>query len=85
MNKDLTDQLEGLLEKYTELLVGDGSEENQQKVRAWIFYNHISKTMPSLAKHWNEMYPDAKEEIKQVILEVKILNEKTRKHPPKNN
>jgi hypothetical protein len=53
MNKTFTDQIDGLLEKYTELLVGEGSAENKEKVKAWILYSHIAKSMPPLAKHWN--------------------------------
>jgi len=34
--------------------------------------------MPPLAKHWNAEYPDAKEQIKNVIAEVKELNEQNR-------
>ncbi|RSD28345.1 YusU family protein [Mesobacillus subterraneus] len=78
MNKNFSEQIDGLLEKYTELLVGDGSAENKEKVKTWILYSHIAKSMPPLAKHWNAEYPDAKEQIKNVIAEVKELNEKNR-------
>ena len=75
MNKTLNEQINGLLEKYTELLIGEASEENKEKVQAWIIYNHIAKSMPALAKHWNNSYPDAKEGILDVIKEIKELNE----------
>jgi hypothetical protein len=78
MDKNLTEQLNGLLEKYAELLVGEGSPENVEKVKIWIMYSHIAKSMPPLAKHWNAEYPDAKEQIKNVIAEVKEMNEKNR-------
>lgn len=78
MDNNFTEQIEGLLEKYTELLVGDPSAENVEKVKTWILYNHIAKSMPPLAKHWNEEYPDAKEQIKNVIADVKALNEQNR-------
>jgi hypothetical protein len=78
MNKNFTEQIDGLLEKYTELLVGEASAANIEKVRTWILYSHIAKSMPPLAKHWNAEYPDAKEQIKNVISEVKELNEKNR-------
>jgi hypothetical protein len=78
MDKKITEQIDDLLEKYTELLVGEGSAENVEKVKTWILYSHIAKSMPPLAKHWNEEYPDARGQIKNVIAEVKELNEKNR-------
>ncbi|MFD1737715.1 YusU family protein [Bacillus salitolerans] len=71
----LNEQFEGLIEKYTELLLGDTSEELKEKVQMWALYTHIAKSMPPLAKHWNETYPDGKESMKQVINEIKELNE----------
>ncbi|MEW8971377.1 MULTISPECIES: YusU family protein [Mesobacillus] len=79
MDKTLTEQMDGLLEKYTELLVGEGSVENIEKVKTWILYSHIAKSMPPLAKHWNAEYPDAREQIKNVITQVKEMNEQQRK------
>lgn len=78
MNQTFIDQIDGLLEKYTELLVGEASSENKEKVKAWILYSHIAKSMPPLAKHWNAEYPEAKEQMKNVIAEVKELNESKR-------
>lgn len=83
MDQALAEQLEALLEKYSELLVGDTREEVKEKVKAWAFYTHIAKSMPSLAKHWNELYPDAKNEMKQIIAEIKLLNEEKRKSSEK--
>jgi hypothetical protein len=79
MDKTLTEQMDGLLEKYTELLVGEGTTENIEKVKTWILYSHIAKSMPPLAKHWNAEYPDAREQIKNVITQVKEMNEQQRK------
>jgi hypothetical protein len=79
MNQTLQEQLDGLLEKYAELLIGDTSSDNKEKVKAWIIYSHIAKSMPPLAQHWNQSYPDAKEDIMQVIKEIKELNEQQRK------
>lgn len=72
------DQIDGLLEKYTELLLGKTNEELKEKVKAWIIYTHISKSMPPLIQHYNAQYPDAKENIKQIISEIKALNEANR-------
>ncbi|MGO4888885.1 YusU family protein [Anaerobacillus sp. MEB173] len=74
MKKKFDEQLDGLLEKYTELLLGESSPELQEKVKAWALYTHISKSMPPLAKHWNEQYPDAKETMKNVVKEIQELN-----------
>lgn len=78
MDNNLSEQINGLLEKYTELLVGEASADNLEKVKTWILYSHIAKSMPPLAKHWNAEYPDAKDQIKNVITEVKEMNERNR-------
>ncbi len=78
MDRNYTEQVDGLLEKYTELLVGEATEENIEKVKTWILYSHIAKSMPPLAKHWNAEYPDAREQIKNVITEIKEMNERNR-------
>ncbi|WP_210365249.1 DUF2573 family protein [Bacillus sp. REN3] len=79
MDNRLKEQIDGLLEKYTELLVGEGSAEKTEKVKMWIVYNHIAKSMPPLAKHWNQKYPDGKEQIIKTIAEIKEMNEQQRK------
>jgi hypothetical protein len=79
LKKVFADQFEALLEKYSELLVGESNEETKEKVKAWALYTHIAKSMPALAKHWNGLYPEAKEEMKQIIHEIKQLNEQHRK------
>lgn len=80
MEQKLKEQLDGLLEKYTELLIGETSPELKEKVKAWVLYTYISKSMPPLVKHWNEKYPDGKEAIKKVIHEIKELNDKHREN-----
>lgn len=71
----LREQLDGLVEKYTELLLGETDEELKEQVKMWIIYSHIAKSMPPLAKHWNGAYPDAKQGIKEVIRQIKERNE----------
>jgi predicted component of type VI protein secretion system len=34
--------------------------------------------MPALSKHWNELYPEAKQEMKEMIDDIKLLNEQLR-------
>jgi ferric iron reductase protein FhuF len=78
MNKAFVQQFETLMTKYSELLVGESDEETKEKVTMWALYSHVAKSMPALAKHWNELYPDAKEEMKKVMVEIKEMNEKHR-------
>ncbi len=78
MNQKLSEQLDGLLEKYSELMVGKNTPEIKEKVKMWALYSHIAKSMPPLAKHWNEAYPDAKESMKELVTEIKKLNEEHR-------
>ena len=79
MDKIFAEQFEALLEKYSDLLVGESSEQTKEKVKTWALYTHIAKSMPALAKHWNELYPEAKEEMIGMINEIKLLNEQYRK------
>ncbi|MBT2729114.1 YusU family protein [Bacillus sp. ISL-75] len=78
MEKAFVKQFEALLEKYSELLVGESTDETREKVKVWALYSHIAKSMPALAKHWNGLYPDAKEEMMQIINEIKVMNEQHR-------
>ncbi|MBD3860978.1 YusU family protein [Bacillus sp. 28A-2] len=75
MGNELDKKLEGLLEKYTELMLGESTDALKQDVKQWIIYSHIAKSMPPLAKHFNETYPEAKEEIKETIQRIKQMNE----------
>jgi hypothetical protein len=78
MEKVFAQQFEALLEKYSELLVGESSEETKEKVKTWALYTHIARSMPALSKHWNELYPEAKQEMKEMIDDIKLLNEQLR-------
>ncbi len=84
MDQKFKDQFDGLIEKYTELLVGDSSDDLKEKVKMWALYTHISKSMPPLTKHWNSTYPDAKDNLKVIINEIKVLNEKHRESKNKD-
>lgn len=83
MDKIFEEQLDGLLEKYTELLLGESSPELKEKVKAWALYTHISKSMPPLAKHWNEQYPDAKANMKALVTDIQELNKAHREKSQK--
>ncbi|MGM9927857.1 MAG: DUF2573 family protein [Bacillus sp. (in: firmicutes)] len=77
------DQFQALLDKYTELLVGETNDELREKVCTWALYSHIAKSMPNLANHWNKEFPDAKIELKELMLEIKQLNEQHRQQNQK--
>ncbi|KSU58690.1 hypothetical protein AS034_19490 [[Bacillus] enclensis] len=68
-------QFDALLDKYTELLIGDTSPEKKEMVTQYALYSFVAKQMPALVKHWNSLYPDGKEEMKKIIGEIKELNE----------
>ncbi|MHC0038208.1 DUF2573 family protein [Pseudoneobacillus sp. C159] len=78
MNKVFVQQFEALMSKYSELLVGESNEEVREKVTIWALYSHVAKSMPALAKHWNELYPEAKTEMRKLMEEIKTLNEQHR-------
>ncbi|WLR50497.1 YusU family protein [Bacillus tianshenii] len=75
MEQQFVQQFDALLEKYTELLVGETDSELKAKVQMWALYNQVAKSMPALAKHWNETYPEAKQEMRALIKEIQQLNE----------
>ncbi|WLD92738.1 YusU family protein [Alkalihalobacillus sp. AL-G] len=79
MDQKLRDQFDGLLTKYTELLLGEADEDLKEKVQMWALYTYMSKSMAPLVKHWNDEYPDAKEGMKELISEIKERNEQHRK------
>lgn len=68
-------QFDALLDKYTELLIGDTSPEKKEMVTQYALYSFVAKHMPALVKHWNSQYPDGKEEMKKIVGEIKELNE----------
>lgn len=74
MNSRFTDEFDGLVEKFSELLTGDTSPEMVEKIKVWAIYNHIHKTMPALASHWNQSHPEGKADIRKLFEEVRDLN-----------
>jgi hypothetical protein len=78
LDKKLESQLDGLLTKYAELLIGSSEPEQVEKIKAYVLYSSIAKSMPPLVKHWNESYPDAKEAMKELVNDIKVMNEKHR-------
>lgn len=75
MDKSFIEQFDGLLEKYTELLIGEATPEQVEQIKVWALYNHMHKTMPNLTQHWTATHPEAKTEVRALFEEVKRLNE----------
>lgn len=78
MSKNLENDFRSLFEKYCELLVGDTSPEMVENVKIWAIYQHISKTMPPLTKHWGEVHPESRSAMRELFEQVKALNEQLR-------
>jgi hypothetical protein len=78
MNPVFDREFEALVEKFAELLTGKANPETVEKVKKWAIYNHIHKSMPALASHWNQSHPEAKQEIRRLFEEIKGLNEALR-------
>lgn len=78
LTQELDEQMDALLEKYTELLLGESDESLQKDVKSWIIYTFIAKQMPPLVKHWNQLYPEGKQEMMEMVKKIKTLNEKQR-------
>jgi len=78
----LRQSFEALLETYSDLLVGDTSPETVEQVKLWALYNHIHKTMPALANHWNANHPEAKAAVRELFEDIKERNRLRRERQP---
>lgn len=65
--------------KYAELLTGEASPEVLEKVYMYALYTHINQTMPALAKHWVSDNPEAKENMKKIFEDIRMLNQQHKK------
>lgn len=72
--KEFPEQFDALLEKYTELLVGETDAAKKEMVTHYALYSFIAKNMPALVKHWNSLYPEGKDEMKRIVGEIKEMN-----------
>ncbi len=73
--KEFPEQFDALIEKYTELLVGETDSDKKEMVTQYALYSFIAKNMPALVKHWNSLYPEGKDEMKRIVGEIKVMNE----------
>jgi len=76
MEEEFQKKFDGLLSDYTQLLLGKQNKELKAKVEIWMLYSQMAKSMPSLVKHWNKEFPEGKQEIINIIAEIKKINEK---------
>ncbi|TDF97523.1 DUF2573 family protein [Paenibacillus piri] len=74
MNPEFAKEFDALVEKFAELLTGDSSPETVEKIKVWSIYNHIHRTMPALASHWNQSHPESRAVIRGLYEEVRDLN-----------
>ncbi|UJF32146.1 DUF2573 family protein [Paenibacillus hexagrammi] len=75
MNTEFEKQFEALLEKTAELITGDSSPEMIEKVKIWAIYNHIHKSLPALASHWNQNHSEGKAEVRRIFEEIREKNQ----------
>ncbi|WP_144501342.1 DUF2573 family protein, partial [Bacillus sp. WP8] len=61
------------------LLLPQSTHHLKQHLKQSLIYSHIPNTIPPLANHFNQTYPQPKEQIKQTIQPIKHFNEP---HPP---
>ncbi len=57
MEEKLRRRLDGLLEKYTELLLGETNPDVKEEVRQWILYTHIAKKHASARQTLESILP----------------------------
>jgi uncharacterized protein YjdB len=79
-SEKLIPEMDGLVEKFTELLTGEATDTNIEMVKAWALYSHMLKVMPSLVKHWTseEQHQDAKLKIRNLFEEIQQMNEQNK-------
>ncbi|WP_240414571.1 DUF2573 family protein [Paenibacillus periandrae] len=84
MNTEFETEFNALVETFAEMVTGSRSPEMVEKIKVWSIYNHIHKTMPALASHWNQDHPESRavirglfEEVRAMHLELKEKNKNT--------
>jgi hypothetical protein len=74
MNNQFDVEFEALLETFSAMLTGSKTPEMVEKIKVWSIYNHIHKTMPALASHWNQDHPESRAVIRGLFQEVRALH-----------
>ncbi|MDF2720515.1 MAG: hypothetical protein K0Q59_190 [Paenibacillus sp.] len=75
MNPGFDQAFESLVQTFAERLTGKSDAQTVEKVKQWAIYNHIHKSMPALASHWNQTHPEAKAEVRKLFEEIKSMHE----------
>lgn len=70
--------IDSLLIRFTELLVGDGDEEKVEMVKVWALYNHMLKVMPNLVQHWAATHPEEKQTIREIFKNIQEWNQQNK-------
>ena len=70
--------INALLIRFTELLVGDAEEEKVEMVKVWALYNHMLKVMPNLVQHWTSTHLEEKAEIRKIFQQIQELNQQNK-------
>ena len=74
MNNQFDTEFEALLETFSTMLIGTDTPEMVEKIKIWSIYNHIHKTMPALASHWNQEHPESRAVIRGLFQEVRAMH-----------
>ncbi|NHN30279.1 DUF2573 family protein [Paenibacillus agricola] len=74
MNEQFDIEFEALLETFSAMLTGSQTPEMVEKIKIWSIYNHIHKTMPALASHWNQEHPESRAIIRGLFQEVRAMH-----------
>jgi hypothetical protein len=82
MNTEFEKELDALLVKTAELITGETSPEMIEKIKIWALYNHIHKSLPALASHWNQTHPTGKAEVRRIFEEIRDLNQALKSENP---
>lgn len=82
LSQSFTEAFDALIATYSERLTGDATPETIEMVKVMALYNYITKSMPPLSNHWNQVHPAAKEELKATFEKIKELNTAFRQKNP---
>lgn len=70
--------IDSLFVRFTELLVGDASDDKVEMVKVWALYSHMLKVMPNLIQHWKTSHLEENEEIREIFLKIQEWNQQNK-------
>lgn len=74
MTVQVPEQLETLLNTFTEMMTGEATPENIETVLQWALYMHMRSVMPPLVQHWRTAEPEHAQTVSDAIKRVQALN-----------